>query len=206
VIEENTINLKTIAMRKLKLQVQITIDGFVAGPNGEGDWVFIAGTGDPEALQQAIGFSVELASGCDTFLIGRKLAASGFCKYWENVADNQPDNPWHPLAQLIANHRKIAFGHSETTLPGRNLEVENDDLATVVQSLKNQPGKDILVYGGADFVSSLISLNLIDEYYFIVNPVAIGAGLSIFKEQKVLKLVSSTAYKHGKILNKYLPV
>ncbi len=193
-------------MRKLKLQMQITVDGFVAGPNGEQDWVFISGKQDPEGLQQIVGFGVELAASCDTFLIGRKLAASTFCTYWENVADNQPDNPWHPLAQLIADHRKIAFSSSETTLPGRNLEVENGDLATVVQSLKNQPGKDILVYGGADFVSSLVSLNLIDEYYFVVNPIAIGSGLSIFKERKVLELVSSTAFKHGKVVNKYAPV
>jgi dihydrofolate reductase len=193
-------------MRKLKLQIQMTIDGFVAGPNGENDWVVLPGKQDPEVLQQIIGFGVELATNCDTLLLGRKLAASGFCTHWENVADNQPDNPWSPLAQLIANHRKIAFSHSETTLPGRNLEVENGDLATVVQSLKNQPGKDILVYGGAGFVSSLISLNLIDEYYIIVNPVAIGAGLSIFKERKVLELESSKAFKNGKVLNKYVPV
>jgi dihydrofolate reductase len=193
-------------MRKLKLQVQMTIDGFVAGPNGENDWVFIAGKQDPEVLQKIIGFGVGLAASCDTLLLGRKLAAAEFCKHWENVAENQPDNPWHPLAQLIVNHRKIAFSRSETTLPSRNLEVENGDLATAVQALKNQPGKDILVYGGAGFVSSLVSFNLIDEYYIIVNPVAIGAGLSIFKERKILNLESSTAYKNGKVLNKYLPV
>jgi dihydrofolate reductase len=188
------------------LQMQITVDGFVAGPNGENDWVFISGKQDPEALQKNIGYSVELAAGCDTLLLGRKLAAGEFCKHWENVADNQPDNPWHPLAQLIVDHQKIAFSHTETTLPYRNLEVENGDLATVIQSLKNKPGKDILVYGGVNFVSSLVSLNLIDEYYFIVNPIAIGSGLSIFKERKVLELESSIAFKHGKVLNKYLPV
>jgi dihydrofolate reductase len=195
-------------MRKLKLQMQITLDGFVAGPNGENDWVFIPGTGkqDPEALQKMIGSSVDLAAGCDTLLMGRKQAAGGFHKHWENVADNQPDNPWHPLAKLIVNHRKISFSRTEKILPGRKLEVENGDLATVVQSLKNQPGKDILVYGGADFVSSLVSLNLIDEYYLIVNPIAIGSGLSIFKERKILELESSMAFKHGKVLNKYVPV
>jgi len=193
-------------MRKLKLQIQMTIDGFVGGPNGENDWVFLSGTPDPEALQQMVGFGAELAAGCDTLLLGRKLASSGFCTYWENVADNQPENPWNPLARLIADHRKIAFSSAETTLPGRNLEVENGDLATAVKALKEQPGKDILVYGGAGFVSSLVSLNLIDEYYLIVNPVAISAGLSIFKERKILKLESSIAFKSGKVLNKYLPV
>ncbi len=193
-------------MRKLKLQIQVTLDGFAAGPNGENDWVFLPGKPNPEALQQVIGFGAEVASNCDTLLLGRKLAASGFCQYWEDVADNQPNNPWHPLAQLIADHRKIAFSNTETSLPGRNLEVENGDLATVVQLLKSQPGKDILVYGGVNFVSSLISLNLIDEYYIVVNPIAIGSGLSIFKERKVLELESSVAFKNGKVVNKYVPV
>ncbi len=193
-------------MRKLKLQMQITLDGFVAGPNGENDWVFIPGKQNPEALKKTIEFGTELATGCDTLLIGRKLAASGFCNYWEDVADNQPDNPWNAYARLITDLHKTAFGSTETTLPGRNLEVENGDLATAVQALKEQPGKDILVYGGAGFVSSLVSLNLIEEYYLIVNPIAIGSGLSIFKERKVLKLESSTALKSGKVINKYVPV
>ena len=127
----------------------MTIDGFAGGPNGGNDWVFISGKGDQEALQQMTGFGADLAASCDTFLTGRKLAASGFCTYRENVADNQPGNSWHPLARLIADHRKIAFSRSETNVPGRNLEVENGDLATAVQALKGQPGKDILVYGGA---------------------------------------------------------
>jgi len=188
-------------MRKLNLQMQITLDGFVGGPNGENDWVFIPGKPDPNSLLKII----EIADSCDTLLLGRKMTAE-FCAHWENVVDTQPDSPWHPLAQLMVDHRKIAFSHTKTAIPGRNLEVENGDLATAVQALKNQPGKDILVYGGAGFVSSLISLNLIDEYYFIVNPVAIGSGLTIFKERKVMELESSTAYLNGKVLNKYLPV
>lgn len=193
-------------MRKLKLQIQITIDGFVAGPNGENDWVFLPGKQAPDALQKIIGFGVELATSCDTLLLGRKLAASGFCQYWEDVADNQPDNPWQPLARLITDHRKIAFSNTETSLPGSNLEVENSDLAMVVQELKNQPGKDVLVYGGVGFVRSLINLNLIDEYYFIVNPVAIGSGQTIFSERKIMQLESSTAFSSGKVINKYVPV
>ena len=184
----------------------MTIDGFVAGPNGENDWVFIPGKQDPEVLQTTIEFGTKLATGCDTLLIGRKLAGSGFCNYWEDVADNQPDNPWNTYARLIADFHKIAFSSTETILPGRNLEVENGDLATAVQALKEQPGKDILVYGGASFVTSLVSLNLIDEYYLIVNPIAISSGLSIFKERKVLELESSIAFKSGKVINKYLPV
>ncbi|HVS93746.1 MAG TPA: dihydrofolate reductase family protein [Mucilaginibacter sp.] len=193
-------------MRKLKLQMQMTVDGCVAGPNGEQDWVFASGKQDPEALQQIVNFSVDLASGCDTFLIGRKLSQSGFVDYWKNVGENQPDNPWNPFGKLMISHRKIVFSRTGAEINGPNVEVESRDLATIVKELKNQPGKDLLVYGGVEFVSSLVSENLIDEYYLIVNPIAIGSGLSIFKERKLLQLESSMAFKHGKVLNKYLPM
>src|ERR1700730_14195111 len=184
-------------MRKLKLQVQMTIDGFVAGPNGEQDWMWIGGK-DEAGFRKVI----ELADSCDTILLGRKMTRE-FINHWENVVDNLPDSPEQPLAQLMVNMRKIAFSRTQTAINGRNLEVENGDLAAAVQALKKQPGKDIMVYGGANFVSSLISQNLIDEYFIFRNPVAIGNGLSIFKEKKILKLESSTAYKNGKVLNKY---
>jgi dihydrofolate reductase len=188
-------------MRKLKLQIQMTIDGFVAGPDGELDWMWIPGERDESLFRKVI----ELAESCDTILLGRKMTGE-FIDHWENVVDNQPDSPEQPLAQLMVNMRKIAFSRTETAISGRNLEVENGDLATAVQALKQESGKDIMVYGGANFVSSLISQNLIDEYFIFRNPVAIGNGLSIFKEQKVLKLESTTPYKSGKVINKYLPV
>lgn len=102
--------------------------------------------------------------------------------------------------------RKIVFSRTEKNMNGRNLEVESGDLAAAVHALKKQPGKDIMVYGGATFASSLISQNLVDEYYIFRVPVAIGNGLSIFKEQKVLNLVSNVAYKNGKVLEIYRPV
>jgi dihydrofolate reductase len=187
-------------MRKLKLQVQMTIDGFVGGPNGESDWVFASGP-DEAGFRKVI----ELAESCDTILLGRKMTGE-FIAHWENVVDNQPDSPEQPLAQLMVNMRKIVFSRTRTDIKGRNLEVGNGDLATTVQALKKEPGKDIIVYGGANFASSLISENLVDEYLIFVCPVAIGEGLSIFKEKKLLKLESSIAYNHGKVLHKYLPV
>jgi dihydrofolate reductase len=188
-------------MRKLKLQVQMTIDGFVAGLNGELDWMWIPGERDESLFQKVI----DLADSCDTILLGRKMTRE-FVDHWENVVDNQPDSLEQPLAQLMVNLRKIAFSRTQAEIRGRNLEVENGDLVAAVQALKTQPGKDIMVYGGANFVSSLISENIVDEYYIFRNPVAIGNGLSIFKERKILKLESSITYKNGKILNKYLPV
>ncbi|WP_217603238.1 dihydrofolate reductase family protein [Chitinophaga sp. GbtcB8] len=188
-------------MRKLKLQVQMTLDGFVAGPDGQLDWMWISGKRDESLMQ----YVIDLADSCDIILLGRKMTRE-FIDHWENVVDNQPDSPDQSLAQRMVNMRKIAFSRTQTAIAGRNLAVENGVLATAIQALKKEPGKDIMVYGGANFASSLISLNLIDEYYIFSNPVAIGDGLSIFKERKILELESSTTYKNGKILNKYLPV
>jgi dihydrofolate reductase len=188
-------------MRKLKLQVQMTIDGFVAGPDGQLDWMWLSGQRDEPMFQKVI----ELADSCDTILLGRKMTP-GFIEYWENVVDNQPDSPEQAIAERMVNMRKIAFSRTQKAIKGRNLQVENGDLAAAIQTLKSQPGKDIIVYGGADFLSSVISLNLVDEYYIFRNPVAIGNGLSIFKQRTILKLESSTPYNNGKILDKYLPV
>jgi len=188
-------------MRKLKLQIQITIDGFVAGPEGQLDWMWTSAQPDESMFRKI----AELAETSDTILLGRKMTRE-FCDYWENVTANQPDSPEYSFAQQMVNMRKIAFSRTQKEISGKNLEVENGDLVTAVKALKAQPGKDILVYGGADFASSLINENLVDEYYFFSNPVAIGNGLSIFKEKKLLELQNSIAYKNGKILSIYLPL
>ena len=177
----------------------MTLDGFVAGPNGELDWMWI-GKRDEAILLRVI----ELADTCDTILMGRKMTPE-FVEHWENVLDNQPTSPEQPLAKQMVGMRKIVFSRTQTAIKGRNLEVENGDMVAVVRVLKKQPGKDIMVYGGATFVSSLISANLIDEFYIFRRPVAIGSGLAIFKEQRPMELESSVTYSNGTILNKYLP-
>jgi dihydrofolate reductase len=187
-------------MRKLKLQVQMSLDGFVAGLNGELDWIWILER-DDSSFQKVI----DLADSCDTILLGRKMTP-GFINYWENVVDNQPDSIEQPLAQRMVNMSKIVFSSTEKNSKGRNLVVESGDLATAVHALKKQPGKDIMVYGGATFASSLISQNLVDEYYIFRTPVAIGNGLSIFKEQKRLHLVNTVTYNNGKVLEIYHPL
>jgi len=187
-------------MRKLKLQIQMTVDGFVAGPEGELDWMW-NGMERDEAVFDKVN---ELADSCDTILLGRKMTP-GFVNYWENVVDHLLDSAEQPLAQRMVNMQKIVFSHTLSEMNGRNLKVENGDLATAVGALKAGEGKDLMVYGGASFVSSLINLNLIDEFYIFTTPVAIGKGLAIFSEQKALKWEGSITYKNGKVLTKYLP-
>jgi dihydrofolate reductase len=197
--KNRTLLIKATIMRKLILQMQLSLDGFAAGPNGEHDWVFKSGP-DAAGFQKII----EIAQSCDTLLLGRKMS-QGFIAHWENIA-HQPDSREVELARQIVSMRKIIISRSETAANGVNTEVSNDDLTTLVQTLKNEPGEDILVYGGVELVGSLISLNLIDEYNLFICPIALGQGQSIFFEEKALKLESSMVYKNGKVLNKYLPV
>jgi dihydrofolate reductase len=184
-------------MRKLKLQMQVTVDGCVAGPEGQLDWMTF--DMDPALLA----FITHLTDTSDTILMGRKMT-EGFVKYWEHAV-TQKDSPEYGFAQKMVGLPKVVFSRTVSHVEGKNVRVENGDLAGAVKQLKSQPGKDLIVYGGATFVSSLIEQGLIDEMNFFVNPVAIGSGMRVFKGRKPLKLASSTAYSSGIVVNSYLP-
>ena len=175
-------------MRKLKLQMQITVDGFVAGPQGQLDWMTFNWNDD------IVGFVNEFTDSGDTILMGRKMT-NEFINYWENVVNNQPESPEFEFANKMVDMPKIVFSKTQKTIAGKNITVENGDLVTAVNALRSKHGKDIIVYGGAGFVSSLIENNLIDELYLYTNPVAIGEGLHIFNKRQSLQLTASTAYK-----------
>ena len=180
-------------MRKLKLQMQITVDGFVAGPTGQLDWM--TRNLDDKLLE----FINHLTDSSDTILLGRKMT-DGFITYWEGV---QPTSPEYAFARKMVATPKVVFSKTLTTVKGQNVRVESGDLAKAVRQLKSLNGKDIVVYGGARFVSSLIGSDLIDELNFFVNPTAIGQGLRVFDEGKQLKLKASAAYACGVVVNTY---
>jgi len=182
-------------MRKLKLQMQITVDGFVAGPEGQLDWMTW------EMDEKLIAFINQLTDTSDTILLGRKMT-EGFVNYWEHV---KPDSPEYEFAQKMVNTPKIVFSKTVSSMNGRNVRVENGDIVDAVNQLKRQEGKDLIVYGGATFVRSLIENGLIDELNLFVNPIAIGNGLRIFGARTPLKLIASTAYASGIVVNTYAP-
>jgi len=182
-------------MRKLKLQMQITVDGFVAGPEGQLDWM----TWDMD--EKIVGFINHLTDTSDTILLGRKMT-DGFVKYWEGVVA-KPSSPEYAFGRKMVDMPKIVFSRTLTRVEGKNVRVESGPLPQAVSRLKEQAGKDIVVYGGATFVSSLIENGLIDELNLFVNPVAIGKGMRIFEARKPLKMASSTAYPCGIVVNTY---
>jgi dihydrofolate reductase len=183
-------------MRKLKLQMQITVDGFVAGPEGQLDWMTW------EMDEKLIAFINELTDTSDTILLGRKMT-EGFVKYWQDVI-TRPESPEYEFAQKMVDIPKVVYSRSVKHVDGRNVRVENAPLTEAVNRLKGQSGMDIIVYGGANFVSSLIESELIDELNLFVNPIAIGTGLRIFGARTPLKLEGSTAYASGIVVNRYV--
>ena len=157
-----------MAMRKLKLQVQISLDGFIAGPNGEMDWMMFDWDEDLKEYVRQITDSV------DCILLGRKLA-QGFIPHWAS-------HPEEEGAEKINNTPKLVFSNTLDHSEWDNTILLKGDLTEQITQLKKQEGKDIIVYGGADFVSSLIKADLIDEYNLLVDPTAIGEGMPIFKK------------------------
>jgi dihydrofolate reductase len=184
-------------MRKLKLQMQITVDGFVAGPEGQLDWM----TFDMD--EKLLAFINQLTDSSDTILLGRKMT-EGFIKYWEHVI-TQPNSPEYAFGQKMVRMPKVVFSRTVKRVEGQNVRVENGPMADAVNRLKSQAGKDIVVYGGATFVSSLIENRLIDELNLFVNPVAIAGGMQIFSRRTPLTLVRSVAYASGIAVNSYKP-
>lgn len=182
-------------MRKLKLQMQMSVDGYVAGPEGQLDWM----TWNLDEKLKS--FIHEVTDSIDTILLGRKMT-DGFNSHWEAIV-NKPENESQPLARKLVDAKKIVFSKSQKTISGINTSITNENVADAVNKLKTQAGKDIIVYGGAEFVSNLIKENLIDELNLFINPTAIGNGLRIFSDRTRLQLVKSESYECGVVVNTY---
>ena len=187
-------------MRKLKLQVQMTVDGYIAGPNGEMDWVMFNWD---DALKQYV---TDLTEPVDCIILGRKLA-EGFIPHWAGVAAD-PDHPEFTAGQKFTDTPKVVFSNTLDRSKWDNTVLAKGDLVDEITNLKKQNGQDIIAYGGAIFVSALIKHGLIDEFHLFINPAAIGQGMAIFKEldrKQNLTLVKSTSFDCGIVVLNYEP-
>ncbi len=179
-------------MRKLISFMHISLDGFVAGPNGEMDWIKA-----DEELFEYVG--KRIGEG-DTALYGRKTweLMEG---YWPTAAD-QPNASKHDIehSQWYAKVHKVVL--SKTLQGGEipNTTIISDNLAERVNAIKQQPGGDILVFGSPTATHALIEQNLIDGYWLFVNPIILGKGIPLFvgvKEKTKLKLLNTHSFSIG---------
>jgi dihydrofolate reductase len=187
-------------MRKLKLQVQMSVDGYIAGTNGEMEWM--VWNWDDELIK----YVKEITEPIDCIVLGRKLA-QGFIPHWAIVAAN-PDHPEFTAGKKFTDTHKVVFTKTLEKSEWNNTVLAKGDLVDEITKLKKQDGKDIIAYGGATFVSALIKQGLIDEFHLFINPTAIGNGMTIFKElesKQNLTLIKSTSFDCGIVVLNYEP-
>lgn len=187
-------------MRKLKLQVQMTVDGYIAGPNGEMD--FMAWNWD-DALKHYV---ETITASVDCIVLGRKLA-EGFIPHWAGVAANPDDEDFAAGKRFTETH-KVVFTKTLNQSEWSNTVLAKGDLVDEITQLKKQEGNDIIAYGGAIFVAALIQHRLIDEFHLFINPTTIGKGLPIFKEldsKQELTLLKSRSFECGIVGLNYEP-
>lgn len=185
-------------MRKLVLQMQISVDGYVAGPNGEMDWMSWGWGDDIKAYVK------DLHEPVDTIVMGRKLA-EGFIPHWAAAIQTPEGND--EFSRKMVGTPKVVFSQTLTDSAWENTSLATGDLVAEINKLKAAPGSDIITYGGSGFASALIKAGLVDDYHLFVNPTAIGNGMPIFKllDGKLsLKLVKAHPFEVGIVALNYV--
>lgn len=185
-------------MRKVVLFMHISLDGFAAGPNGELDWVSY----DNELEK----YAEEVVSTVGAPLYGR-VTYQMMESYWPTVlTDPAPSKHALEHAQWVENIPKIVFSKTLDKVEWNNTRLIKDNIAEEVATLKQQPGKDLVIFGSPGLTHTFMGLGLIDEYRLTVNPVILGQGMPIFenvKDRADLNLLSSKTFKSGVIALHY---
>lgn len=171
-------------MKKVVLNLAVTLDGFIEGPNGEVDWCI---------MDEDMNFPAFIES-IDTIFYGRiSYDAWGNYQPDEN-ADLAEKEMWNGI------HSKNKFVFSSQNRDDENAVFITADLITKVNEIKNQQGKDIWLYGGASLIKTFINLNLIDVYKISVHPIVLGSGKPLFENLSKrigLKLMDTRVFKSG---------
>ena len=185
-------------MRKLVSFMHVSLDGFVAGPKGEMDWIIV----DEEIFDYA-GYRTNEA---DTALYGR-VTYEMMEAYWPTAADH-PNPSKHDVEHSTWYKKvdKVILSHSMKgkTLPKTKIISEN--IAGEVNRIKDGRGAEIIIFGSPSASHSLMQENLIDDFWFFVNPVLLGQGIPLFKDIKQrtkLKLIKSHAFSSGVVCLHY---
>jgi len=180
-------------MRRIIAALQTSVDGFIEGRNGELDWAMAE---DEETWRDMD----ETLSLVDTFILGRGMYPA-YEQYWlallANPTGTKNENAYARHADKIPH---IVLSKTLDKVAWKVTRIVRD--VEEIRKMKQRPGKDMLTFGGAALVSSLMNLGLIDELRLMVNPIILGGGKALFKdvkEQQSLKLIRAKPLKSGKV-------
>ena len=172
--------------------MHISLDGFVAGPNGEMDWIKV----DEEIFD----FVGKRISETDTALYGR-VTYQMMENYWPTAGDG-PDASKHDIehSKWYKEAHKIVLSKTMIDADLPNTTIISDNLLNRVNEIKQQAGGEILLFGSPAATHALIQLNLIDGYWLFVNPIILGTGIPLFvnvKDKIKLKLLNTQQFTNG---------
>jgi dihydrofolate reductase len=187
-----TINKQKTKMRKVILLMHVSLDGFVAGPNGEMDWINMD--------EELWGPVTKLTDEADAALFGR-VTYQMMENYWPTAAKN-PGATKHDIdhSNWVNNVHKIVFSKTLQTTTWNNSRIVSGKIAKEINELKQQQGKNLLMIGSVGMAQTFMQLGLIDEYFINVNPVVLGSGRSLFKDimgKFKLTLIEAKQFKSG---------
>ena len=185
-------------MRNLIFFMHTSLDGFVAGPNGELDWLKL----DTDMLD----FVATMTANADTALYGR-VTYQLMESYWP-TAGEQPNATKHTKdhAKWYSKIPKVVLSKTINETGLINTKVISENLSDRINELKQQEGKNILIFGSPSASLSLLNLGLIDEFWLFVNPIIVGEGMPLFKkvnEKIILELVETKTFTCGVIALHY---
>jgi len=184
-------------MRKVLVFNHVSLDGYFVDANSSMTWAK-AGMNDPEWNE----FVANNARGESVMLFGR-ITYELMAKYWPTAMAKE-QNP--VVAERMNAAPKIVFSKTLDKASWDNTKVLRGDLLTEMQKLKQEPGPQMVMFGSGTIVSQLAQHSLIDEYQFVINPVVLGRGRTLFQALNrtiALKLTKSRAFKNGNVLLSY---
>jgi dihydrofolate reductase len=182
-------NTQWNSMRKIISFMHISLDGFVAGPNGEMNWI--------NADEEIFDFVGKRISEGDTALYGR-VTYQMMENYWPTAGD-KPAATRHDIehARWYKNVHKVVLSKTMKEPGLKNTTIISDNLSDRINEIKQQAGKDILLFGSPTATHSLIQQDLIDGYWLFVNPIILGQGIPLFAGIKdKIQLKQLTAPRH----------
>jgi len=180
--------------------MRVTLDGFIAGPHGEMDWM-------EEFFDEALAtYESDLQKTVDTALFGR-VTYQGFESYWPQVALDPASPPGLvEYAQHLNAMRKIVFSKTLSRVEWNNSTLVKEIVPEAITQMKHEPGRDILIHGSASIVQTLTNLGLIDTYQLLVYPVVLGSGKPLWSDIShtvKLSLVSIRTHPSGVVVLSY---
>ena len=182
-------------MRPVVVQMGVTVDGYVAGPGGEGDW------GLPPEHPDVRAWKVASLRQAGTHIMGRVT--------YEQMAGHWPA-AIGDYANFMNKLPKVVFSTTLPTAGWAGSRIARGDLAEEITALKSAPGGDIIMaHGGAAFVQALSRSGLIDEYRLVILPVALGNGLPLFQDlPRPLRvdLAEVKSFPDGTVIHVYQPI